>query len=298
MNTNIWQHIEPYLNTHRHQGKSEHTISAYQRDLQELQQLITTNTSSTEISRHQIIAVIKKLSARNLNPSSIARKISSWRGFFHYLKQNSIIHDDPTHHIKAPKREERLPKSLSAEKLNQLFDDPHDQTNISLRDQAIFELLYGSGLRVSELCQLNLNDILLKEGWVEVLGKGKKTRQVPLTHSSIQAIQAYLPQRIAQPDEQALFTNRHGHRLSQRQIQNRLRYWALVHGSNQHISPHMLRHSYASHLLQNSRNIRAIQELLGHSSLKTTQQYTKLDFQHLASLYDAAHPRAKRKKTS
>ncbi len=164
-----------------------------------------------------------------------------------------------------------------------------------LRDQAIIELLYGSGLRVSEVAQLDCQHILLAEGWVDVLGKGGKQRQVPLGQQSSLAIARYLPVRQAAAGECALFTNRRGTRISTRQIQNRLNQWALEHQSDRHLSPHMLRHSYASHLLQNAGNIRAVQELLGHSSLSTTQQYTKLDFDHLADIYDHTHPRAKRK---
>ncbi len=163
---------------------------------------------------------------------------------------------------------------------------------------AIFELLYGSGLRVAEVHGLNTDDILLDEGWVEVRGKGGKHRQVPLGSRSVSALRAYLPQRIAQSGETALFTGHTGKRLGIRQIQNRLRDWAVKNGSPQHLSPHMMRHSYASHLLQSSGDIRAIQELLGHSNLSATQIYTKLDFDRLAQVYDRAHPRAKRKKTA
>ena len=154
--------------------------------------------------------------------------------------------------------------------------------------------MYGSGLRLSEIHGLDLDSILLDEGWVSVWGKGSKQRQVPLGRATITAIRAYLPQRQAASGETALFTNRHGGRLSQRQIQNRLKDWAIRQGSPQHLSPHMLRHSYASHLLQASGDIRAVQELLGHNSLSTTQIYTKLDFDHRAKVYDEAHPRAKR----
>ena len=154
--------------------------------------------------------------------------------------------------------------------------------------------MYGSGLRLSEIHGLDTGDVWLDEGWVRVTGKGRKQRQVPLTGKSVEALKNYLPLRQTASDGKALFTGRNGTRLSQRQIQKRLESWAAQNGDGRHISPHMMRHSYASHLLQSSRDIRAVQELLGHSSLSTTQIYTKLDFDHIARLYDEAHPRAKR----
>lgn len=160
----------------------------------------------------------------------------------------------------------------------------------------LFELLYGSGLRVAEAQALDVADVLIEEGWIGVRGKGGKHRQVPLTGQCAAVLAAYLPQRAAAAGETALFTNRLGRRLGIRQMQNRLRLWAVKNGSPQHISPHMLRHSYASHLLQSGAGIRAIQELLGHSDLAATQIYTKLDFARLAEVYDRAHPRAKRQK--
>ncbi|WP_339895125.1 tyrosine-type recombinase/integrase, partial [Neisseria gonorrhoeae] len=162
------------------------------------------------------------------------------------------------------------------------------------RDHALFELMYGSGLRVSEIHGLNADDVYLDEAWVHVTGKGRKQRQVPLTGKSVEALKNYLPLRQTASDGKALFTGRNGTRLSQRQIQKRLESWAAQYGDGRHVSPHMMRHSYAGHLLQASRDIRAVQELLGHSSLSTTQIYTKLDFDHIARLYDEAHPRAKR----
>ena len=176
-----------------------------------------------------------------------------------------------------------------------MLDLPVDDGDaLALRDHALFELMYGSGLRLSEIHGLDTGDVWLDEGWVRVTGKGRKQRQVPLTGKSVEALKNYLPLRQTASDGKALFTGRNGTRLSQRQIQKRLESWAAQNGDGRHISPHMMRHSYASHLLQSSRDIRAVQELLGHSSLSTTQIYTKLDFDHIARLYDEAHPRAKR----
>ncbi|WP_107928523.1 tyrosine-type recombinase/integrase [Neisseria animaloris] len=287
---------EQYLQTLQQQGKSQHTVDAYRRDLAQLFRLLSENTGEELPHRRHFVAALKKLSQQNLHERSMARKLSVWRQYCGWLVQNGLLEADPTHNLKAPKPPERLPKAIEQETLNNLLDNDSDNEALRLRDHAIFELMYGSGLRLSEVHGLNLNDILLDEGWVSVLGKGNKQRRVPLSGKSIEAVRAYLPHRAASREETALFTNRLGKRLGCRQIQNRLREWALRQGSPQHISPHMLRHSYASHLLQSAKNIRAVQELLGHSNLSTTQIYTKLDFDHLAAVYDDAHPRAKRKK--
>lgn len=288
------QYSEDYLATLRQQGKSVHTLAAYRRDLNQLFTLLPPQ-GEVEPHRRHFVAALKKLSQQDQHPRTLARKLSVWRQYADFLVQQKHLPANPVATLKAPKAPERLPKAVDAEPLNQLFDHAQLDDKLDIRDQAIFELLYGSGLRLSEVHGLNLEDVLLDEGWVSVVGKGNKQRQVPLVRSSVAAIRAYLPHRWAVNNETALFTNQLGKRLSQRQIQNRLRDWALKNGSPQHLSPHMLRHSYASHLLQAAGDIRAVQELLGHSNLSTTQIYTKLDFEHLAAVYDAAHPRAKRK---
>ncbi|MCP1659173.1 tyrosine-type recombinase/integrase [Neisseria perflava] len=291
-----------YLLTLQQQGKSAHTVAAYQRDLNQLNQILNArvmpseNGEMPELARVHFIAALKKLSQQGLSERSLARKLSVWRQYCGWLLRQGKLSADPVHNLKAPKAPEYLPKALQQEPLNHMLDQGSDDEPLALRDYAVSELLYGSGLRLSEVCALNLDDVLLDEGWVTVRGKGGKQRQVPLVRKSIEAIRAYLPHRAAAADETALFTGQTGKRLGARQIQKRLQHWADLHGSGQHISPHMLRHSYATHLLQASRNIRAVQELLGHSNLATTQIYTKLDFDHVARVYDEAHPRAKRQK--
>lgn len=294
-------YLDAYLENIMREGKSEHTVAAYRRDLEELFALLARMPSEAEggvpqdLSRRDFTAALRRLSQRGLNARTLARKLSSWRQYCVWLVKRGLMHVDPTADIKPPKQPERIPKALPQECLNQMLDLPVDDSDtLALRDHALFELMYGSGLRLSEIHGLDTGDVWLDEGWVRVTGKGRKQRQVPLTGKSVEALKNYLPLRQTASDGKALFTGRNGTRLSQRQIQKRLESWAAQNGDGRHISPHMMRHSYASHLLQSSRDIRAVQELLGHSSLSTTQIYTKLDFDHIARLYDEAHPRAKR----
>ena len=290
--------LDGYLKMLGQQGKSAHTLSAYGRDLTELVRLLTEGSSETaqDLTRRDFVAALKRLSQQGLSERTLARKLSAWRQYCGWLVQSGMMDNDPTFNLKAPHLPERLPKALPQEELNHMLDSAPVDDSLAVRDHALFELMYGSGLRLSEIHGLDLGDVLLDEGWVSVTGKGRKERQVPLSGKSVEALRAYLSERVAADGETALFTGKNGTRLGQRQIQKRLQAWAVRQGSGQHISPHMMRHSYASHLLQSSRDIRAVQELLGHSNLSTTQIYTKLDFDHLAKVYDEGHPRAKRKK--
>ena len=290
--------LDGYLKMLGQQGKSAYTLSAYGRDLTELVRLLTEGSSETtqDLTRRDFVAALKRLSQQGLSERTLARKLSAWRQYCGWLVQSGMMDNDPTFNLKAPRLPERLPKALPQEELNHMLDSTPANDSLAVRDHALFELMYGSGLRLSEIHGLDLGDVLLDEGWVSVTGKGRKERQVPLSGKSVEALRAYLFERVAADSETALFTGKNGTRLGQRQIQKRLQTWAVKQGSGQHISPHMMRHSYASHLLQSSRDIRAVQELLGHSNLSTTQIYTKLDFDHLAKVYDEGHPRAKRKK--
>lgn len=287
--------LTAYITQLTQQGKSPHTLIAYQRDLNELASMLPQDHTPT---RSDIIRALKQLSQKGQHPRSLARKLTAWRQYAEYLVNIGQLTSNPITNLKAPKPPERLPKALDREQINHLIDKdmPKNNQPLSIRDHAIVELFYGSGLRLSELHSLNINDVLLEAGWISVSGKGNRERQVPLTSPSIAAIDAYLAIRQAAPNENALFTSRNGTRLCSRQIAKRLEIWAKNQQANQHISPHMLRHSYASHLLQASRDVRAVQELLGHQNISTTQIYTKLDFEHLAQVYDETHPRAKRQK--
>ena len=287
--------LDAYLTQLTQQGKSPHTLDAYRRDLIELANMLPENQQPT---RNDVVRALKQLSQRGQHPRSLARKLTSWRQYAEYLVHLGELTSNPIAHIKAPKPPERLPKAIDREQINQMIDQdiPQSDDVLAIRDHAMIELFYGSGLRLAELHTLNVDDVLLDAGWVMVSGKGKRQRQVPLTRPSIAAIDAYLSTRYAVDGELALFTSRHGTRLCTRQIAKRLEIWSQNNQANQHISPHMLRHSYASHLLQASRDVRAVQELLGHQNLSTTQIYAKLDFDHIAQVYDDTHPRAKRKK--
>lgn len=242
---------DAYLADLQQQGKSKHTLNAYRRDLAQLHDLLAARPSESEdIARADMVAALKKLSQQNLGERSLARKLSVWRQYCAWLMKHGLLEKDPTQNLKAPKPPQRLPKALQQEPLNHWLDNDDDDSDLAVRDRAVFELLYGSGLRLSEVHDLNLADVLLDEGWVSVTGKGNKQRQVPLVQKSREAIAAYLPVRVAADGETALFTGKNGKRLGQRQIQKRLAQWAAQQGSGQHLSPHMLRHSYASHLLQ------------------------------------------------
>ncbi len=290
----------PMYIKHMGQGNlSIHTLKAYERDINQLQHLLQEKPKdlSDNMSRRHIVWAFKKLSQQNLHAHSLARKLSAWRGYNQFLMLKRPLLEDFTFGLKPPKAPARLPKAVPEERLNQVFDAPCDNDFHSKRDQALFELIYGCGLRLSEAHDLNLNDISLNEGWVRVFGKGQKERFVPLGNKAKTAIENYLPMRQMIANEPAMFLSQQNNRLSQRQIQVRLKQWAAKNQSDRHLSPHMLRHSFASHILQSSHDIRAVQELLGHSQLSTTQIYTQLDFDQLAKVYDNTHPRAKKKGT-
>ncbi len=255
---------------------------------------------------HHVRSWVAQLRSRGLAPRSIAIALAAWRGLYRWWGRQGVVPVNPAAGLRAPKAAKPLPKALSVEQAVALAEHGTEHTTPALaaRDHAIVELLYGCGLRVAELIGLDLAAGPAAAGWVDVpdatahvLGKGSKRRSVPVGGAALRALQDWLAQRatLALAGESALFVSRRGTRLTPNQLRHRLRAQALQAGLPTHVHPHMLRHSYASHLLQSSGDLRAVQELLGHASIGTTQVYTKLDYQHLAKVYDAAHPRARRK---
>ena len=230
---------------------------------------------------------------------SIARRLSAWRSFYHWLGANHALPNNPCQGVRAPKQRRELPKALALGQVAALLDRPPADV-LEVRDHAMFELFYSSGLRLAELASLDCigaNSVNLVEREVTVLGKRDKTRTVPVGAKAVAALEAWIAQRasLAADHEPALFVSRRGTRISTRMIELRLARWALHQGLGQNVHPHMLRHSFASHVLESSGDLRAVQEMLGHASISTTQVYTHLDYQHLAKVYDRSHPRAKKK---
>lgn len=272
-----------------------HTVANYARDVRDLLRLAGATPLET-LGVHDVRRFVARLHAGGLGGRSIARKLSAWRSFFGYLARDHGFKVNPVTGLKAPKAPKRLPASLTPDEASQLLEGT-DEGDLALRDKALFELIYSSGLRLAEAIGLDPADVDLREGTVRVTGKGSKTRVVPLGSQAARAIEAWLPVRgtLALPGERALFLGRSGRRIGPRAIQTALKALAARRGLTTQVHPHVLRHSFASHILQSSGDLRAVQELLGHASISTTQVYTHLDYQHLAKVYDAAHPRAKRK---
>lgn len=268
---------------------SEHTLTAYHRDLQRF--AAQADQPITSIHPHHINAYVSRLHSQGLSPTSIQRALSSVRSFFRYLIAQRVLKTNPAAASKAPKSKSKLPHTLDTDQAAKLFAYKA-WTPVEKRDKAMLELLYGSGLRLAELVGVDVGNLDLDSGFVTVLGKGEKSRQVPLGSHCVQAIRDWLSCRDLIEPGMPVFTGRGGNRISPRTVQNRLKKIALRQLDSNQLHPHMLRHSFASHLLESSSDLRAVQELLGHSDISTTQIYTHLDFQHLAKVYDAAHPRA------
>jgi integrase/recombinase XerC len=304
-----------YLEELRTQRKlSSHTIAAYARDLSELAAFsasLAGHGDWTRLTHFDIRRFAAKLHADGQSATSIARKLSGWRGFFNWLARHTTLAANPVEGVRAPRRARPLPKALAVDDAVRLMEaNRHGHPEpAELCDRAMFELLYSSGLRVSELAGLDAGFVPAKDGapaslgWLEleaqevvVTGKGGKMRRVPVGAPALAAITAWLAVRPpASEGSNALFLSARGARVSPRVVQHRLKAHALKAGLPVHVHPHVLRHSFASHLLQSSGDLRAVQELLGHASITSTQIYTSLDFQHLAAVYDKAHPRAKTK---
>lgn len=275
---------------------SRHTLINYARDIQALIALAGPASRLDKLGVHEIRRLVAQLHARGLDGRSLARMLSAWRGFYHYLARDHGFATNPCLGIRAPKAAKKLPKALSPDEAAQLMQVDGDGL-LGARDKAILELFYSSGLRLSELTGLSVQDVNLRDATVQVTGKGSKTRIVPIGSHALAALKVWLAQRdvVVPPGEKSLFVARRGARMSGSAVQQRVKHWARQFGLSGKVHPHVLRHSFASHLLQSSGDLRAVQEMLGHASISTTQVYTHLDFQHLAKAYDQAHPRARRK---
>ena len=279
---------------------SPHTQKAYQRDLNYLSQFCDSQEINRwqDIDGRQVQGFVAWRHRQGISGRSLQRNLSAVRAFYRYLINQGVAKQNPANGVLAPKTARRLPKVLDVDQTIQLVEIDEDDP-LAIRDRAILELMYSSGLRLSELINLDMNEIDFSDALVTVTGKGKKTRTVPVGRHAVKALKAWLKRRnhFADDNETAIFVSRRGQRISARNIQQRLKQWAIKQGLANHVHPHMLRHSFASHLLESSGDLRAVQELLGHADISTTQIYTHLDFQHLAKVYDKAHPRAIKKKS-
>jgi len=289
---------EAYLDSLRHQRRlSAATVTNYRHALGLLFSLLKETPLET-LEPAQVRRYVALMHSRGLAPRSLALMLSAWRGFFRWLVRYRGFRANPVLGVRAPKAARPLPKALSVEAAQRLLEGA-PATPEHVRDAAMFELLYSSGLRLGELIALNVDDgrIDLRHGEVTVTGKGSRTRTVPVGAKAREALAAWINTRaqIAAAGERALFVGGRGRRISPGVVGARLTRWARARGLAEHVHPHMLRHSFATHMLQSSQDLRAVQELLGHASISTTQVYTHLDFQALAKVYDAAHPRAKKK---
>ena len=278
---------------------SPHTVSNYRRDLEKLLKAAG-DIPLAGLQVHHIRRFVANMHGQGLSGRSLARLLSAWRGFFGWLGERGLLKANPCDGIKAPKSPRLLPKALSVDETARLLLPLSEDDAIqAARDLAMFELFYSSGLRLAELVALDCEalDSIANEGELRVLGKRSKARLVPVGSKAREAIAAWAAVRdgLAKADETALFVGQRGARISPRMVESRLARRAVLLGLPTHVHPHMLRHSFASHLLQSSGDLRAVQEMLGHASIASTQVYTHLDFQHLAKVYDSAHPRAKAK---
>lgn len=313
--------LEAFVKNLQTQNKSAHTVKNYQRDLQDflgfyLADELEQNEDSKDadddalhqrllrfkdwelIDADSVRAFLAYRVQHGISARSLARQLSAIRSFYDYLILKNLAHKNPAKGVKAPKQPQPLPKSVDVDWMQRLLEQPLE-TWQDIRDQAIFELLYSAGLRVSECAELDISPGLdeAQSGWVRVFGKGQKERLAPVGTKALEALKNWMQIRAdyAQADEQAVFVNQRGNRLSVRSIQNQLDKRTIQAGLPTKMSPHRLRHACATHVLESSGDLRAVQEILGHANLSTTQIYTKLDLQHLAQVYDQAHPRAKKK---
>lgn len=287
-----------YLDTERR--LSPHTISNYRRDLDNIISFLDQHevTSWQALDAQHVRGWLATRHRRGVGGRSLARALSALRSLLNFLMREGVLKNNVAKGVSAPKSPRKLPEPLDADEMTRLLEvnATTGKDNLALRDRAMMELMYSSGLRLAELVSLNMGDVDLVDGSVPVTGKGGKTRVVPVGRHAREALVQWLKQRanLAALDEKGLFVGQRGKRLSPRAVQQRFRQWGIKQGLDSHVHPHKLRHAFASHLLESSGDLRAVQELLGHADISTTQVYTHLDFQHLAKVYDRAHPRAQK----
>jgi integrase/recombinase XerC len=290
------KYIDQFINFLKgEQGVSPHTLRAYTKDLNEFSAFL--DEEPEDIDYLDIRGYIASLHHRDLKKSSISRKLATIRSYFRYLHREGYVKKNPAKLVSSPRVPKNLPRFLDIDETFSLMDTPKGETFKPTRDKAMLELLYSSGLRVSELTSLDVVDLDIKEALVRVKGKGRKERIVPIGSKAMEAIQNYLPERISlKKKSPALFLNNRGGRLTQRSVSRILVDYSRMINLKGDVSPHTLRHTFATHLLHEGADLRSIQELLGHSSLSTTQKYTHVDIRHLTEVYDKAHPMAKKDK--
>lgn len=301
MNASAGQWLERFIHHLQHERRlSPLTCENYRRDLASLS--LHCDQEGVDqwqgVDAHLMRRYVAARHRRGIGPRSLQRALSAIRSFYHYLLREGEVGHNPAIGIPAPKAARKLPQTLDVDQVAGLMEIPGDDP-LTVRDRAMLELTYSCGLRLAELLSLNLGDVDFGDATARVTGKGNKTRILPVGRQARQALREWLKARAgvqSDPEEQALFLSRRGTRLSHRGFQERLRYWARRQGTPGRIHPHLLRHSFASHLLESSGDLRAVQELLGHADISTTQIYTHVDFQHLARVYDQAHPRAKKRR--
>jgi len=280
-------------------GLSENTLENYRLDLNAFFQYLKTKSVSDikEVSRHQITGFLITLKQGKKAPATIARHIASLKSFFHFLVKENVIEEDPTRNIETPKLPKTIPRVMSEEETNSLLAKPNPSTPAGSRDKAMLELMYATGLRVSELLDLNLNDVYLEMGYLRCMGKGSKERIVPIGSYALNALEGYLSDFRGKlrknSGEKALFLNLRGQRLTRQGFWKILKQYAVLAGIKANITPHTLRHSVATHMLENGADLRTVQEMLGHADITTTQIYTHLTKSHLKEVYHSCHPRAK-----
>jgi integrase/recombinase XerC len=291
--------LEAFLHHLAHERRlSPHTLTSYRRDLTRLRAWLESEKRESweRLDQETVRRFVAWRHRGGASGKTLQRELSALRSLFRYLLREGIVGQNPAQGVRAPKSARKLPATLDADQLCGLLDHPDDDP-LTMRDTAMVELFYSSGLRLAELVAIDLGDIDMDDATLEVTGKGAKTRRVPVGGQAREAIRRWVRVRgnYSVPEQNALFVSQRGNRIHPRTVQQRLQRWAMAQGATRNLHPHLLRHSFASHLLESSGDLRAVQELLGHSDISTTQIYTHLDFQHLAQVYDKAHPRARKK---